>query len=168
MQDWEQVVAVQLGLWEDFELVIADNHSTDSTPEICKQYQQQDSRIRLIRRPQNQGAIDNFNFVFRNTHGDYFKWAAGDDLLAPTYLETMVQVLDSQPSVGWCHCKSDIIDSKGESWLTKLKDNDPLVVVVPGKNGGRGSHGRLLDTTQPCEGFRESSWVRRGLLTHTG
>ena len=52
--------------YEDFELIISDNASTDGTAEICRRYAEQDSRIRYIRQPRNIGAAPNHNFVFES------------------------------------------------------------------------------------------------------
>ena len=41
--------------YEDFELIISDNASTDGTADICRRYEKQDSRIRYIRQPRNIG-----------------------------------------------------------------------------------------------------------------
>ena len=41
--------------YEDFELIISDNASTDGTADICQRYGKQDSRIRYIRQPRNIG-----------------------------------------------------------------------------------------------------------------
>ena len=41
--------------YEDFELIISDNASTDGTADICRRYAKQDSRIRYIRQPRNLG-----------------------------------------------------------------------------------------------------------------
>jgi glycosyltransferase involved in cell wall biosynthesis len=42
--------------YEDFELVISDNASTDGTQELCRKYAARDSRIRYLRLPRNIGA----------------------------------------------------------------------------------------------------------------
>src|SRR5687768_11933299 len=68
----------------DFELVICDNGSTDSTPKICAEYAAKDSRIRIERSEQNLGAIKNFNKAFELCSGTYFMWAAHDDGWAPS------------------------------------------------------------------------------------
>jgi glycosyltransferase involved in cell wall biosynthesis len=83
----------------DFELIIADNASTDGTEEICREYAGRDSRIRYIRNAENLGASANFNQVFEvSSGGTYFRWAAHDDLLAPTCLEKHKQILDNGPA----------------------------------------------------------------------
>jgi glycosyltransferase involved in cell wall biosynthesis len=67
----------------DFELIIADNASTDETPTICAGYAARDSRIRVIRHRENIGAPRNWNFVARESRGRYFKWASASDRCAP-------------------------------------------------------------------------------------
>ena len=78
----------------DFELVISDNASTDSTGDICRQYEKQDSRVRYFRQPQNIGLAPNHNFVVERASGELFKWAAGDDLYARDLVERCVDALD--------------------------------------------------------------------------
>ena len=85
--------------YTDFELVISDNASTDRTEAICRQYAAGDARIRYYRNDENIGASANYNRAFELGRGEYFKWAAHDDLLAPTYLERCVEVLDANPDV---------------------------------------------------------------------
>jgi glycosyltransferase involved in cell wall biosynthesis len=101
--------------YRDFELVISDNASADQTETICRSYAGRDSRVRYHRQPENIGAIRNFNAVFELAHGQYFKWAAHDDLCAPTFLERCVEVLDRHSDVAWCHTRSTHIDIDGNA-----------------------------------------------------
>jgi glycosyltransferase involved in cell wall biosynthesis len=97
----------------DFELIISDNASTDRTHEICQSYLDQDRRIRFFRAEKNLGAAPNFNRVFNLSSGEYFKWAAHDDLIAPEFLSSCVKVLDSNPSLVLCFPRAKIIDDEG-------------------------------------------------------
>ena len=45
--------------YEDFELIISDNASTDSTPDICLEYAKSDKRVRVIRQRENLGLVPN-------------------------------------------------------------------------------------------------------------
>jgi glycosyltransferase involved in cell wall biosynthesis len=83
-----------------FELVISDNCSTDGTGEICRAFAAGDARIRYIRQPANLGATRNFQIVFEEARGDYFVWAASDDLRSPDFLEVNVGFLESHPAYG--------------------------------------------------------------------
>ena len=66
-----------------------------------------------VRQARNIGAIPNFNAVARMSESAYFKWAAHDDLLAPTYLEECVAVLDTNPSVVLASPATLLIDETG-------------------------------------------------------
>ena len=50
--------------FQDFEIIVCDNASTDRTAEICRSFAQRDPRIRYYRNEKNLGAIPNFNRVF--------------------------------------------------------------------------------------------------------
>ena len=97
----------------DFELVVCDNASTDATADIVADYASRDSRVRHHRNASNIGLIANFNLSFNLSRSTYFKWAAVDDLCAPSLLENCVRVLDSEPDVVLCHSRTDIIGADG-------------------------------------------------------
>lgn len=98
--------------YEDFELIISDNASTDDTANICRRYAKQDSRIQYVRQQRNIGAAPNHNFVFRESRGELFKWASADDLYASDLLQRCVDALDEYPKVVLAHSWTAAIDSK--------------------------------------------------------
>jgi glycosyltransferase involved in cell wall biosynthesis len=100
--------------FEDFELIISDNASTDKTEEICRAYAAQDKRIRYYRNQKNIGCSPNFNRVFELSSGEYFKWAAHDDLHAGDFLMKCVEILDQDPTIILCHSKVYFIDEYGK------------------------------------------------------
>jgi glycosyltransferase involved in cell wall biosynthesis len=104
--------------YSNFELIISDNASTDNTEEICRAYADRDGRINYLRNKFNIGAAKNYNRVFELSSGDYFKWAAHDDLCAPEYLERCVEVLDQRYSVVVCHTKTTYINESGQEYAT--------------------------------------------------
>ena len=99
--------------YQDFELIIADNASTDGTADICQRYAQQDSRVRYIRQPTNVGLAPNHNLVVEQARGELFKWAASDDLYARELIERCVDALDEHPDVVLAHSWSARIDGSG-------------------------------------------------------
>ncbi len=107
--------------FQDFEIIISDNGSTDSTQEICLAYAERDDRIRYHRSETSYGPGWNYNHVFDLAKGTYFKWQAHDDLLAPDFLEKCVAVLEQQPDVVLCHCYSSQIDDQGITLASNLK-----------------------------------------------
>ena len=99
--------------YQDFELIISDNASNDTTEEISRTFAAKDPRIRYFRNTQNLGAAQNFNQVFKLSTGTYFKWAAHDDLLANDFIQQCVQVLDQDPGIILAHTKAARIDEEG-------------------------------------------------------
>jgi glycosyltransferase involved in cell wall biosynthesis len=91
--------------YTDFELVISDNGSTDATECICREYADEDERIRYYREAVNRGVSWNFNRVFELSRGEYFKWAAADDICAAMFLERTVDSLDNDETIVCCHAR---------------------------------------------------------------
>ncbi|WP_435011860.1 glycosyltransferase family 2 protein (plasmid) [Tundrisphaera lichenicola] len=100
--------------YRDFELIISDNASTDRTGEIARSYAERDVRIRYHRNAKNLGLAGNHNHVVALARGEYFKWAAADDVCRPDYLARCVEVLDRDPSVVLAYPKTQFIDSEGK------------------------------------------------------
>lgn len=99
--------------YEDFELVISDNASTDATQDICRRYAALDPRIRYLRLPRNIGATPNHNRVFAECRGELFKWASHDDLYGRDLLRRCVEALDERPDVILAHSGQAVIDGDG-------------------------------------------------------
>lgn len=109
----ETIESLLAQTYGDFELLISDNASTDATESICRAYSERDRRIRYHRQECNRGANWNFNHVFALAAWQYFKWAAYDDLCAPTFVERCLEVLQRSPDVLWCFSRHSHIDPKG-------------------------------------------------------
>lgn len=97
--------------FQDFELIISDNASTDATEEICRAYATQHECIRYYRNTVNLGLSRNFNRVFQLAKGEYVKLMAADDLCAPEFLEQCVDFFDQNPSAVLCYSRIQIVDS---------------------------------------------------------
>src|SRR5260370_32237017 len=83
----------------DFELIISDNASTGRTKEIAQSIAAKDSRVRYYRNLQNIGLVPNFNRTAAVAEGEYFMWAAHDDLWSQEYLERCVMALDKDEQI---------------------------------------------------------------------
>lgn len=99
--------------YEDFELIVSDNASSDGTQDICRRYAAKDSRIRYLRLPRNVGATPNHNLVFTQSHGELFKWASHDDLYGRDLLRRCVDALDEHPEMILAHSGQAVIDEAG-------------------------------------------------------
>src|SRR6185436_20983418 len=86
--------------FEDFELIVTDNASTDRTEEICRAFEQRDSRVRYFRNPVNIGLAANHNRTIELARGKYFKWAAHDDDFPKEMLTGFVRAIEeASPAV---------------------------------------------------------------------
>lgn len=107
--------------YADLQVVICDNASIDETQAVCARYAASDARIRYVRNLENIGASGNYNRVFEYARGRYFKWAAADDLLAPTMVERCVAALEANPAAALAFPGTTIIDAEGRS-LHRVED----------------------------------------------
>jgi len=96
----------------DFELIISDNASTDRTAEICRSFD--DSRIVCHCQSENRGAAWNFNHVFELSRGEFFKWAAHDDLLAPNHFERCMEALLTDSEAILSYTGVQAVDEQGQ------------------------------------------------------
>jgi glycosyltransferase involved in cell wall biosynthesis len=86
----------------NLEVLIADNASTDSTPDICRRFEA-DSRVQYARSPETSDPIANFGRVLGMARGEYFTWLAHDDVLtSPAYGSTLVEMLETNPEAVLC------------------------------------------------------------------
>ena len=100
--------------FEDFELLIADNGSTDGSEAICRRLCAEDPRVRYVRHRSNIGAALNHNYVVEVARGELFRWAAHDDLIAPTAIERCVELLDERgPEYVLAFPRTRMIDADG-------------------------------------------------------
>lgn len=103
--------------FDDLEVVISDNASTDRTVEIVRSFA--DARIRLLENSQDIGGIANWNRVASAGRGRYLKLLAADDLLFPDALAAQVPVLEAAEhrDVAMVASTRDIIDESGRVLL---------------------------------------------------
>jgi glycosyltransferase involved in cell wall biosynthesis len=97
--------------FQDFEIIISDNASTDKTEEICRSFEFRDPRIVYHRNPINIGAANNYKKVFQLAKGQFFKWMAHDDRCSPNYLEECVKVLEDDPEIVMSFPRFVLIDN---------------------------------------------------------
>jgi len=79
--------------YQNLELVIFDNASTDDTEAICLAAARTDSRIKYFRRPTNLGMVRNFRDVLTHSSGEFFMWLGDDDWIDPPYVVRCLEVL---------------------------------------------------------------------------
>ncbi len=91
------------------DVIVCDDAGSDDTPAVIDTFRAQlpaDQRaiLRYVRHPQALGIGGNFDFAVRAAHGTYCVKVDSDDVLEPTYIETLAALLDAHPQAGWAHC----------------------------------------------------------------
>ncbi len=99
--------------FQDFEIIVVDNASTDRTEAIVREYMQREPRIRYYKNERNRGAVYNFNRALALARGEYFKWMAADDVIRPEFLHACLQVLQANPQAALVYAKAAFIDDQG-------------------------------------------------------
>jgi glycosyltransferase involved in cell wall biosynthesis len=111
----ETLYSILAQSYSNIDVVVRDNASTDNSLEIAREFARKDQRVRVLGADHNEGAAKNYNAVFDNAPGKYFKWAAADDVLAPTFIERCVDELEASNSVMLAYPKTVIIDRIGQT-----------------------------------------------------
>lgn len=97
--------------FQDFEIVITDDHSVDETVKKIRKFK--DSRIRLFSSIRNRGVCAAINNCLLNTKGKYIAQLNSDDAFFPDKLEKQVKYLDGHPEVGAVFSQAQMIDEEG-------------------------------------------------------
>jgi glycosyltransferase involved in cell wall biosynthesis len=109
-QSVESVLGQSFG---DFELVITDDGSVDSTSSILREFG--DPRVHLKVFPENQGAVDALNDAIARSRGDYVAVLNSDDYFLPEKLARQVAYLDANPGVGAVFGMPRVVDEAGRT-----------------------------------------------------
>jgi glycosyltransferase involved in cell wall biosynthesis len=111
--------------FSDFELIIADNASTDETGTICRRIAERDARVRYHRHSSNIGAFRNYDYVFQRSTAPYFKWASCNDICLDGFLEKCLVVLRARPDVVLVYPRAILIFAPkgGEPYGEEYDDN---------------------------------------------
>lgn len=110
----ERLDSVLNQTYTNLEVLLLDDCSTDSSRDILRAYAAKDKRIRLIFNEQNSGSVfKQWKKGVAEARGQYVWVAESDDYAAPNFLEKLLAVLESQPTVALAYADSVIVDGAG-------------------------------------------------------
>ncbi|MHC5595838.1 MAG: CHAT domain-containing protein [Nostoc sp.] len=109
----EAIASVLKQTWQDFELLIWDDGSTDRSVAIANAYAQQDGRVRVVQ-GHHQGVAAACKAAISQTSGNYIGIVDSDDILAPTALAQTAKVLNQYPETGFVYTDYLNIDRQGK------------------------------------------------------
>lgn len=96
--------------YPDFELIIVNDCSTDSTEEIILRYAAKDARIRYKKNEVNSKLPASLNIGFAQAKGEYYTWTSDDNMYHADAIERMVNYLNEHPETGMVSCGYNAIN----------------------------------------------------------
>lgn len=144
--------------FDDLEVVISDNGSTDDTEAICRAFAARDDRIRYYRNPSNYGAAANYNRLVDLARGELFRWNAADDFCSPDALEKCVRALRADPDAVLAYPTTRIVDE--QSQVIREYD-DRLELLEPVASARLKSAVRRTHECNAVFGLMRASTLRR-------
>lgn len=95
----QTVASVRTQTYEHLQIVVADDASTDGTPDVVADLAREDPRIELLRAQVNGGITVNCNLALSAARGEFVAWLGGDDLWLATKIEKQLRVFAADPAV---------------------------------------------------------------------
>jgi len=93
----------------ELEILVADNASTDATPEIIAAAAARDPRIRGLRMRVDIGQRENFNRVFQASRGEFFMWASDHDLRQPDFVSQLLAAMEGAPELALAYPRFEVL-----------------------------------------------------------
>jgi len=125
--------------FEDFELLIMDDCSTDNTKKLIKKYSNIDRRIKFFENPTNYGLTRSLNILLSNSSGEFIARQDSDDISLKNRFSTQINFLENQ-SFDLCVSRAIVKDS--DNLIPNLSYFLPKKLVFKFKNPF--IHGTLL------------------------
>ncbi|MBL4608249.1 MAG: glycosyltransferase [Pseudomonadales bacterium] len=147
--------------YQNIEIVISDDASTDGTQEMLRGYEEQyPGKFVLKLAKDNQGITANSNVANFSCSGKYIAWMGGDDLMLPGKLSKQVRFMEKNLECAICYHDLDVFDNDTNKTLylfsekNKPREGDVRVSIKYSVfNGACSSMVRLNQT--PKEGFNQ-------------
>ena len=106
---------------KNFELIISDNHSTDSTQSICLLYANRDSRITYHRNAENLGVFKNVELLTMKAKGEFLMWVGDDDIYEPDCLALLYEKFTKTEGLMLVFSNYEWINSEGKKTKSNMK-----------------------------------------------
>jgi glycosyltransferase involved in cell wall biosynthesis len=124
----EAIESVLAQDYRDFEHVIVDDGSTDASAAIVERFAKRDSRIVLVRLPENRGVGYAANRGLDVARGEYIARLDSDDVTLPGRFVAQIDALDRDPALALVATHYEIIDERGRVRRRLTRFEDPPVI----------------------------------------
>lgn len=113
----EAINSVLCQTFENFELILVDDGSTDSTPDILQEFQRKDDRI-IVETKLHSGLPDSLNIGITMAHGDWIARLDADDMCEPTRISRQLEYVKQHPAAVLVGCGFTEIDQNGRKLIS--------------------------------------------------
>ena len=113
----------------DFELIIVDDGSQDRSPEIIREFERRDDRVRLLRQEDNRGVATARNRGIDDAKGEFLALMDSDDVSLPTRLEQQLRFLQRHPEIGAVSVRSRMVNHD-LSTLVRMRDGRRMHALI--------------------------------------
>ena len=146
--------------YQDWELIIVDDVSTDTSLAIAKSYEKKDARIKVYVNDKNLGDYPNRNKAASYAKGKYIKYLDADDLIYPRGLEVMVHAMEQFPEAGLGISQKVVEDEKPYPFLMQPKETFKREFLMRGVLG-LGPTGTIIrrDVFKKLGGFTGTRYI---------
>ena len=128
----QAVSSIRNQTYSNWELILCDDGSSDSTYEIAKKLKEEDERIILLKNDVNKGLNTTLNKCLSAATGEYVARMDGDDDCLPERFEKQVAFLETHPEFQITSCPMKLFDENGEWGETKVPEQPTPEDVVCG------------------------------------
>lgn len=111
--------------YQNFELIISDDCSTDNSIKLINTLAHKDKRIRFFEQTKNLGMQANYEFTLAQAQGKFFIWASSDDRWDRKFASTLVKAIEKDDQLISVAAPFEFIDESGvyvKDINTSLKD----------------------------------------------
>jgi glycosyltransferase involved in cell wall biosynthesis len=140
----EAIESIQAQDYDDLEIVVVDNASTDDTQAVLASIHE--PRMRVLTLEVNQGLSGAFNLGLENARGEYIAYLDADDRWRPGKLRPQVELMESEPGVGVVFCNFAWFDAEGVRDRTQF-DIFPEIQSLPSAPTRAGGGRRITADT---------------------
>jgi len=111
----ETIQSVINQTYTNWELLVVDDCSTDTSRDIVREYESKDNRIKLIESESNFGGPARpRNIGLENVKGEYIAFLDADDVWLPQKLDKQLKFLRANPNMDICHTLANVINENSE------------------------------------------------------
>lgn len=148
--------------YKNFEFIIVNDHSTDKTPEILKEYEAKDNRIILFEKPINKGFkgfVENLNIGISKARGRYIARMDADDICFPERFEKQFNFLEKNPQVFLTGASMILINEKGDEIGRMEALSKPELIRKRAKIDNPIFHPTLMFRNEPGLTYRDKLYA---------